>query len=140
MILAVIALASPVVAPYHNWQPAEEIALIGDNSLSSLTNRIGVDINDPHVILSEVVKQYGVSYSELARVITCESGFQHEGLYGDHGLAYGIGQFHKDTFVRYDEIRGLKLDYYNMRDQLDMMAWMFSKKLQYNWTCANLHQ
>ena len=126
-----VALASATNAPKYDWTPAEEIK-ISDGFISSLANRMGIDMNDAKVVLGEVSVKYGADYDSLYRTIQCESGFRNDGVFGDSGKAYGIAQFHLPTFKQF-----CTGDYTNMRDQLDCMAKMFSQNLQSHWTCFN---
>ena len=73
---------------------------------------------------------YKINYSQFYSVIECESAFRL--LYGDSGRAFGIAQFHKDTFNTY-----CKGNYYNSYDQLTCMAQMVSQGKARQWTCFN---
>ena len=68
--------------------------------------------------------------------LNCESGYRHDGVYGDSGLAYGIAQFHEPTFNGFKKSAGLpELDYMNREYQIQLMAWAFSSGLKRHWTC-----
>lgn len=77
---------------------------------------------------------------DFYRTIECESNFVYW-AFGDYSngkyLAYGIGQFHKDTWNLFNKIRNTKLDYYSTKDQLDMMLWAWKNNRQNNWSCWN---
>lgn len=83
---------------------------------------------------------YGSSYTQMMKTIECESGFKTD-IYGDHGVAYGISQFHEKTFYGFAKEMGETLDYYNYHDQLRVMAWAFSQGVSYKrqWTCWSTH-
>ena len=127
--MAVVAFGKTAKAPQDFYLYAEEKIILQGNSISSLSNK-GVNPNDPKVILGLKVKKYLINYEEIYQTIICESNFRHEGVFGDSGKAYGIAQFHKPTFDGFCEG-----DYYNMEDQLECMAKMFSNNLQSHWTC-----
>ena len=52
-------------------------------------------------------------------IIACESGWQHHGVWGDHGRAYGAAQFHKATYYelarKYGYVGG---HWKNLQDQI----------------------
>ena len=75
--------------------------------------------------------KWDVNEDQMIGVIRCESNFKHEGIYGDDGLAYGICQFHKPTFLANCD----NCDYYSLEDQLDTMGKMWSMGKQSHWTC-----
>lgn len=89
----------------------------------------------PQQQLAQFAKEYNANYEEMAKTIQGESGWQ-ETVIGDHGLAYGIAQFHKDTFLRWSKEMGLTLDYHSTTDQLQVMAYAFGKGVKYKsaWT------
>ena len=79
---------------------------------------------------------YGVDYNEMYITLKCESGFKHNGIYGDSGKAYGIAQFHEPTFNGFKLKAGMfELDYRDMEDQINLMAWAFGNGLKNHWTC-----
>lgn len=79
--------------------------------------------------ISYVAIKYGLNESELYQTIQCESQFNHN-QYGDKGLAFGLAQFHKATFMAF-----CKGDYYSAKDQLTCLAEMWNKGLQRHWSC-----
>lgn len=81
-------------------------------------------------------QKYRVSGKEMLAVLRCESGLKHEGIYGDHGLAYGIAQFHEATFNSFQSKSGLDLNYRDQNNQIELMAWAFANNLKSHWTCA----
>lgn len=135
VLFGTVALANSIQAPQDSLLLANEI-VIQDNFIASLSDRKGV-LNDYKTLVGFYAAKYGVDVDVLSRVIMCESGFRHDGVFGDSGKAYGIAQFHKPTFEMWNKERGVDLDYYNLEDQLDLMAWAFSKGELYkkHWTC-----
>jgi hypothetical protein len=77
---------------------------------------------------------YGASYTQMMTTIKCESGFNTD-IYGDHGAAYGLGQFHKATFYAFAKEMSIDADYYNYHDQIKVMAWAFANNKRGHWTC-----
>lgn len=93
-----------------------------------------IDYGNPKQVLRFYSVLYGVDYDKLATTIQQESEFKHEGVFGDYdklGIprAYGIAQFHRDTFNRY-----CSGEYKNMDDQLHCMVYMFSIGQQAQWS------
>lgn len=85
-------------------------------------------------ILGYYFSKYGGDYYELYTVLQCESSFNHN-QYGDGGRAFGIAQFHRPTWDRFNKLRGTNLDYYGLEDQIDMFTWSFNNGLKSHWTC-----
>lgn len=80
--------------------------------------------------------QYGVDASVLKKVMYCESQNKPNPKgYNDGGRAFGIMQFHKQTFQGYSKKLGEDLDYYSYHDQIKLAAYMFSIGQQRHWTC-----
>ena len=130
-MIGTFALASIVQAPQDSFLYAEEYVIVDNTSISSLSNMTGINTNDPKWILGKYVAKYRGDYDYLSKVIMCESGFRHDGVFGDSGKAYGIAQFHEPTFLRY-----CSGDWKNMDNQLDCFTRMMTSGLQSNWTCA----
>lgn len=83
------------------------------------------------IIAQEAPKPQGI----VARVIQCESGGKVNAI-GDHGLAYGIAQFHEDTFNRMKRLSGYYwLDYRNPNDQILLIEWAFAHGHEREWSC-----
>lgn len=73
---------------------------------------------------------------EMAKIIECESGGRHDGIWGDGGRAYGITQIHKGTFYELAgkaEIKGL--DWKNKHDQITLLRWALEHGYGDHWTC-----
>ena len=78
-----------------------------------------------------IANNMGLNADQFYRTIQCESGFNYDPpRWNDAGLAYGVAQFHADTF--YGNCKG---DYYSARDQIVCMATMWKEKIQWPWTC-----
>ena len=77
-------------------------------------------------------EKYGVSVYQMTETCRCESGFKHKGLYGSAG-EYGIAQFLLTTFLQYRPRPNM--EYMDLDDQLEVMAYMFSLGEQRHWTC-----
>lgn len=81
-------------------------------------------------------KQYGANYTEMDKVIICESNWRSD-VYGDGGKAYSYAQFHKPTFERWTKEINKDLSYSNPIDHLELMAYAFGQGVKYkkHWTC-----
>ena len=70
-----------------------------------------------------------------AKVISCESEGRFDAV-GDHGLAYGIAQFHESTFNRMKALSGFYwLNYKNALDQEVLLKWALENGFGREWTC-----
>jgi len=85
--------------------------------------------------LSRLVEKYGGNYYQLYETLKCESNLQSFPKVGDSGLAFGVAQFHRDTFNLFTKEMKVSLDYYNPYDQLKVMVWAFNHDLQSHWSC-----
>jgi hypothetical protein len=75
-------------------------------------------------------------YRRLAKVVQCESSFRHDGLYGDHGRAYGLAQFWEGTFYFFAKKANAEgLEYHSMDDQIQMLVWAYKNKQMNHWSC-----
>lgn len=93
----------------------------------------------PKTALEQIVlaaKRFNVDDRVLLSIANCESGMQHDGIFGDGGAAYGIMQFHEPTFDMFKQQAGMpELDYKNRDDQIVLAAWALKNGLGYHWTC-----
>ena len=129
-----VALAMLAIANYTYSDITDKVIAnieYSDLFKSSLSGIDFTDYGNPKMVASYYSIVYGVEKESYFKTIQCESGFKHEGLYGDHGLAYGVAQFHLDTF----KANCPDLDYTDMNDQLNCMAKMFTEHQQHQWTC-----
>ncbi len=79
---------------------------------------------------------YGIDPVLAIKTLQCESGLKNDGVIGDHGLAYGIAQFHKATFEKFKSDAGAPgLSYTNMDDQIELFSWSIANKRGESWTC-----
>ncbi len=81
--------------------------------------------------------QYSVDANLFKKVMYCESSNNPKAI-GDSGLARNVMQFHQATFNAYAKLMGQELDYNSYHDQIKLATWMWSKNLQYHWTCFKL--
>ena len=85
-----------------------------------------------------------VKYGKLIKcLIQCESSYNPQAI-GDHTskgyLAFGILQFHQDTFERYSKLYGLNLDYKNPTHQIllcDLMLQDNFNNINHWYNCKN---
>lgn len=91
----------------------------------------------PPEMIRHYASEFGVNPEKALAVAKCESNFK-EDVYGDHGLAYGIYQFHVETFDRMAREFGEPLNYFSTEDQIKLATWAFSKGYQNHWTCWNM--
>ncbi len=83
--------------------------------------------------------QYEVDFERVDKIINCESGYRHEGIYGDKGKAYGALQFHKSTFEGYKKKYGKTwLEYTKFEDQIELGMMMMARDEWRHWTCDRL--
>ena len=84
-----------------------------------------------NLAFSSFVQQYGGNYSLLYKCIVIESGWQENPRgWNDGGLAYGIAQFHKPTFLS-----NCEGEYRNTYDQLNCFVKMNADHKDKNWSC-----
>lgn len=70
-------------------------------------------------------------------IIACESGWRHDGVWGDHGRAYGIAQFHETTFYelakKYGYVGG---HWQNLQDQITVLDLaILNGDAEKHWAC-----
>lgn len=88
----------------------------------------------PQEYIKVYAKEYEVSEKLLLSVAYCESKYNEKAI-GDNGKAYGIFQFHRQSFDRFKKELGEDLDYSSAKDQAKLAAFAFSKGYQHHWTC-----
>lgn len=77
----------------------------------------------------------------LHKIMTCESGRHHKGVWGDGGKAYGIAQFHEKTFYRFAKEAHLKNMHWKSRaDQIVLLNWALDNGHANSWTCYKMVQ
>jgi hypothetical protein len=73
---------------------------------------------------------------EKQKILTCESGYRHDGVWGDNGKSYGIAQFQKRTFNNFKKLAGRpELSWYSQKDQLWLLDWALRHNFGKYWTC-----
>jgi soluble lytic murein transglycosylase-like protein len=95
----------------------------------SLGVLIQQDVNSK---LISVSAKYLVDYEQMYFTIKGESGFNNSriGAAGEIGLC----QFMPSTWNWWNKVRGTNLNIHSVDDQLDMMAWAFSRGYQRHWS------
>ena len=77
-------------------------------------------------------------YRLLKSVVACESSWRDD-VYGDSGKAFGLFQYHEQTFKSFSKRYGKELDYKNPFHQIELSVWAFEQKsLRNHWTCFKL--
>lgn len=73
--------------------------------------------------------QYHISPYAVKYVLKHESEYDPNKP-GDHGLANGVAQYHRQTFNQYEgyyfKATGMHLNYGSSEDQIKLMAWQWS--------------
>lgn len=127
--LIVIGAAIPLKTSGEESKALQPIRLNPLESLSKTPTK--EEIKQAVVFLAANMDFSKPEFSEFYATINCESGFNYNPPgWNDGGLAYGVAQFHKDTF--YGNCKG---DYYSAHDQLICMAQMWKIEMQSQWTC-----
>lgn len=71
----------------------------------------------------------------LNKLIQCESGGNANAI-GDNGLAFGILQYHKETFDLFKKSADMEwLEYENPEHQIILTRWALKNNLGHHWTC-----
>jgi hypothetical protein len=78
----------------------------------------------------------------IVKILKCESGFRSD-VYGDGGKAYGIAQFHKETFYRFANKAKPEMQkaglwpaiYHNANHQVWLLNWAINHGHGSSWTC-----
>lgn len=80
--------------------------------------------------------KYGVSPDLAVSVAECESHLRTN-VYGDHGLAYGVFQFHEETFDLFaaEEFPAETLDYHDPEDAIKLAIVSIAHGRGDHWTC-----
>ena len=80
-------------------------------------------------------ESYGANAVSMLATLQCESELKHD-AHGDNGLAYGIAQFHEETFNWFKVEAGMpELDYRSKENQIELMAWAFANDYAPHWSC-----
>lgn len=109
-------------------------------SKENLPNTSQLETKESREVLKRFLRarliSYGIEdqYNIAESVITCESNWRIN-VYSRGHISYGVAQFRETTFDWFSKMKGKKLNYYNPYDQLDLLAWAFSKGYQNHWDC-----
>jgi len=88
-----------------------------------------------HQIIVKAATAYHIDPLPLYKVAKCESNLDIHAI-GDHGLAIGLLQFHRETFNQYaKQLEIQNPDINNPSQQAAVSAYMFSLHRQSAWTC-----
>jgi len=83
--------------------------------------------------------KYGVDYKLMYDLAICESGLIHKDRWGDYSsltgsyLAYGLYQWHQDSWDSYNKQFELNLDRSSLIDQIEITALVLERGGQHNW-------
>jgi hypothetical protein len=74
---------------------------------------------------------------EMLTILSCESDFRHDGVFGDNGKSYGIAQFKKKTFDYLKHKSGRDdLKWTSKKDQLWLLEWSIRENYARYWSCS----
>jgi hypothetical protein len=79
----------------------------------------------------------------MTKIMYCESNLKHINVWGDGGNAYGIAQFHKDTFYEFAHLAKKEMiknkmwpaNWLNREHQIFLLAWGLDNGYERRWTC-----
>lgn len=95
-----------------------------------------------NLILLNKFAELDRQFNKLDLVVKCESGYKHQGLWGDidyHYPAYGIAQFQERTFKELAQKASLEgASIYNKADQTWLLNWAIENGYGKYWTCYNI--
>ena len=83
--------------------------------------------------IAQAAARWGVSYSWLLRVASCESGL-NPGAHNPSG-ASGLFQFMPGTYFLYASQIGETRSYWDSYGSANVAGYMFSRGLAYQWSC-----
>ena len=107
---------------------------LGDITALVNTERETLGVEDIKDLIRQYSAQYAVSAEEMTRVMLCESSGKINAV-GDNGKAYGLFQFHENTFKMFAKDLDEELEWKNPEHQIKLASWAFSKGKQTHWTC-----
>ena len=72
----------------------------------------------------------------ISKILWCESQHQNFEIWGDGHKAYGVAQYHEDTFNRYALLMGQDLEWKSQIDQVKLLSWQaqYLPKSLWEWT------
>ncbi len=86
-------------------------------------------------LITQYARRYGVDPKLAVAVAQCESELRTD-VYGDHGLAYGIYQFHENTFnlfAREFKLSGMR--YSDPEDSIQLAMISLANGKGDHWSC-----
>ena len=116
----------------------DEIIVVGNNALMAGSSHTVFSFKSLGVLVSDDIKEdMKREYPVLYKLIQCESSWNM----GARGKAGEIGwcQFMPSTWKLWNKRRGLNLDIYSEKDQINMLLWAYNNGLMRNWTCWKGH-
>lgn len=141
-LFAIYKTTLPVKAPITNIRE-EEIILVNNTIIASKYSSTTPNF----AVLGAYISQDDINYlleqelgekrlKEICDIVSCESNWKHEGVWGDNGKAYGIAQFWEGTFYWLAELAGLeKPNWKSKEQQLYLLNWALDNGHANNWTC-----
>lgn len=140
------AFAAPATADIADQTPIQDSPKVAVSASVSTQSKTAVAANTDcsakdkecwKGMIERYAKRYGVDSKLVVAVARCESELRTD-VYGDHGLAYGIFQFHEETFnlfAREFHLEGL--DYKNPEDSIKLAVLAFANGKEDHWSCYN---
>ena len=115
------------------------MAVLVEGGIFALHSGVTVSKNPPAIIK---LSKYDLSIErEKKKIIACESGGKHDGVWGDNRKAYGVAQFHR---VLFDELKikskNPKLKWKNKEDQLWLLDWALRNGYSKKWSCSSVYK
>jgi len=121
IVLTIKFCVAPEISPNHQeWLTIRPLSEY-ERMTNFLYEEVGYDY-----------KQYAL----IKKVIQKESEWNPI-VYGDSGLAYSVGQFHRPTFNWFQQLSGIEGEYENPYSQIQVMVWAFDNGLEHHWSAYN---
>ena len=136
-LLAVSEIPHPPLkslALEENSEEVEQDDFDIQSSSGAITERETLGVEAIKDLIRQYSALYAVSYEEMRRVMMCESSGKIDAV-GDNGKAFGLFQFHENTFKMFAKDLGEKLEWKNPEHQIKLASFAFSKGKQTHWTC-----
>lgn len=137
VLICVASLWMPVLAysPVEMQDYEPTLILIQGTALKAISGPlVGIEAE-----IWWMAHKYGLDYKLMYDLAVCECNLQHENCWGDYSsltnsyLAYGIYQWHQDSWDDHNEWLGLDLDRTKLVDQIEMTALVLKNDGQHNW-------
>ena len=100
-----------------------------------LGNTFGVLVSplpEIETFIWESSRKWGIDYSVLYDLAVCESQLRTD-AWGDHGLAYGLYQWHFISWVMYNKMYNTELNILLPQDQIELTARVLKDGGENNW-------